>query len=51
VFVDEVQRCPELLSEAYYLLERYKGKVSFVLTGSSARKLKRASVDMLGGRA
>jgi len=51
VFVDEVQRCPELLSEAHYLLERYRGKVSFVLSGSSARKLKRASADMLGGRA
>jgi len=51
VFIDEVQKCPELLNEVHYLLERFKGKVFFILTGSSARKLKRVSVNMLAGRA
>ena len=51
VFVDEIQHAPALLNEVHYLIERHKGKVHFVLTGSSARKLKRASANMLGGRA
>lgn len=51
VFIDEIQKCPELLDEIHYLIEKHKGKVSFILTGSSARKLKRASVNMLAGRA
>jgi len=49
--IDEIQRCPELLNEAQYLIERFKDKVFFVLTVSSARKLKRSSVNMLAGRA
>ncbi|MFH1146772.1 MAG: ATP-binding protein [Pseudomonadota bacterium] len=51
VFIDEVQKCPELLGEVHYLIETYKGKISFILTGSSSRKLKKASVNMLAGRA
>ncbi|MCK4390906.1 MAG: ATP-binding protein [Desulfobacterales bacterium] len=51
VFIDEIQKCPELLSEVHYLIEKFKGRVSFILTGSSARKLKRVSVNMLAGRA
>ena len=51
VFVDEIQKCPELLDEIHYLIETVKEKVSFILTGSSARKLKRVSVNMLAGRA
>ena len=43
VFVDEVQRVPALLDEIHGLIER--SKVRFLLTGSSARKLKRG-----GGR-
>jgi len=50
MFIDEIQKCPELLNEVHYLIEKFKGKVSFILTGSSARKLKRASVNMLAGR-
>jgi len=51
VFVlDEVQKVPELLSVVHSLLEEKKDW-KFVLTGSSARKLKRAGVDMLAGRA
>ena len=51
VFVDEIQRAPALLNEVHSLIENHKARVHFVLTGSSARKLKRASVNMLGGRA
>jgi predicted AAA+ superfamily ATPase len=51
VFIDEIQKCPELLNDVHYLIEKFKGKVFFVLTGSSARKLKRVSVNMLAGRA
>lgn len=51
VFIDEIQKCPDLLNEVHYLIEKFRGKVSFILTGSSARKLKRVSVNMLAGRA
>jgi predicted AAA+ superfamily ATPase len=51
IFIDEIQKCPELLDEVHYLIEKFRGRVSFVLTGSSARKLKRVSVNMLAGRA
>jgi len=51
VFIDEIQKAPELLNEIHLLIEKYPQKVSFIMTGSSARKLKRASVNMLGGRA
>jgi len=49
VVVDEVQRLPELLNEVHRLIEE-RG-VRFLLTGSSARKLRRGSVNLLGGRA
>ena len=48
--IDEVQKAPELLSVVHSLIEEKRGW-SFVLTGSSARKLKRDGVDLLGGRA
>jgi len=51
VFIDEIQKCPELLNEVHYLIEEFRGRISFILTGSSARKLKRVSVNMLAGRA
>ncbi len=55
VVVDEVQRVPELLNVVHDLLERplATGAVRkrFVLTGSSARKLRREGVDLLAGRA
>lgn len=50
VVVDEVQRVPELLHVVHDLIERKLGK-TFVLTGSSARKLRRGGVDLLAGRA
>src|SRR3989338_9147547 len=49
VIIDEVQRVPELLSEAHRLIEN-RGTV-FALTGSSARKLKRGGANLLAGRA
>lgn len=51
VFIDEIQKVPELLNEIHNLIEQYKGKLFFILTGSSARKLRKASVNMLAGRA
>ncbi len=51
VFIDEVQRLPALLNTVHLLLERHKGRITFVLSGSSARKLKRADANLLAGRA
>jgi predicted AAA+ superfamily ATPase len=50
IVIDEVQRVPELLSVVHSLIETKKGW-TFVLTGSSARKLKRTGIDLLAGRA
>jgi predicted AAA+ superfamily ATPase len=49
VIIDEVQKVPALLDEIHLLIEEYK--VSFILAGSSARKLKRGHGNLLGGRA
>ena len=48
--IDEVQRIPELLPLVHKLIEKHK-RLRFILTGSSARKLRRTSTDLLGGRA
>ena len=50
VVVDEVQRIPELLTVVHAALEE-PNPPRFVLTGSSARKLRRGGIDLLGGRA
>jgi uncharacterized protein len=50
VVIDEIQKVPELLSSVHALIEK-KRRLRFILTGSSARKLKRAGVDLLAGRA
>jgi predicted AAA+ superfamily ATPase len=50
IVVDEVQRAPELLTVIHDLIETFPEK-RFVLTGSSARKLRREGSDLLGGRA
>jgi len=50
VVVDEVQRVPLLLDEIHRLIEKEK-KVRFVLTGSSARKIRRGGANLLAGRA
>lgn len=49
VIVDEVQKCPALLDEVQWLMVN-KG-ARFILSGSSARKLKRSGGNLLGGRA
>jgi len=49
VVIDEVQRIPQILNEVHRLIER--DKVNFILTGSSARKLKRSQANLLAGRA
>ncbi len=51
VVVDEIQKLPALLDEIHHLLDSLGGQVTFVMTGSSARKLKRTSANLLGGRA
>jgi predicted AAA+ superfamily ATPase len=48
--IDEIQRVPELLGVVHKLIEA-KRDWQFILTGSSARKLKRTGVDLLAGRA
>jgi len=49
IIIDEIQRIPELLNEVHRLIEKYKYK--FILTGSSARKLRKKGHNLLGGRA
>lgn len=49
IVIDEIQRIPALLDEAHWLIEN-KG-ICFVLTGSSARKLRRCHANLLAGRA
>lgn len=49
IIIDEVQKIPALLSVVHSLIERKEGW-QFILTGSSARKLKRSGIDLLAGR-
>lgn len=49
IIIDEVQKIPPLLDEVHWLIEN--SKAYFILCGSSARKLKREGVNLLGGRA
>ncbi len=49
VIIDEVQKIPKLLDLVHKLIE--ENKINFALTGSSARKLKRAGANLLAGRA
>ena len=51
IVIDEVQRVCELLPVVHRLIERDGDKRQYILTGSSARKLKRNGVDLLAGRA
>ncbi len=48
IILDEVQKIPELLDVVHQLMEE-KQNHTFILTGSSARKLKRSGVDLLLG--
>lgn len=49
VIIDEIQRIPDLLHEVHRLIENKN--IKFILTGSSARKLRRKGVNLLAGRA
>jgi predicted AAA+ superfamily ATPase len=51
VFIDEIPKLIILLDEVHSLIEEYKGKIRFILSGSSARKLKRGGANLLAGRA
>lgn len=50
IVIDEVQKIPALLDMVHLLIEEKKDR-RFILTGSSARKLKRGGANLLGGRA
>lgn len=49
IIIDEIQKIPLLLDEVHWLIEN--SSAYFILCGSSARKLKREGVNLLGGRA
>lgn len=48
IFIDEIQKCPQLLDEVHLMIEEFR--IRFLLTGSSARKLRRSGANLLGGR-
>ena len=50
LILDEIQRVPRLLPEIHALIEEKRG-IQYIMTGSSARKLRRSVSDLLGGRA
>lgn len=49
IFIDEVQRIPSLLNTVQYLIDQ-NPNLQFLLTGSSARKLRRGQANLLPGR-
>lgn len=49
VIIDEIHKLPILLDEVHWLI--VNKDLRFILTGSSARKLRRSGVNLLGGRA
>lgn len=50
IIIDEVQKLPRILDEVHSMIESRKD-LRFILTGSSARKLRRGAANLLGGRA
>ncbi len=50
VIIDEIQKIPLLLDEVHHLIET-QSNISFILCGSSVRKLKSSGANLLGGRA
>ncbi len=48
IVIDEIQKLPELLNEVHRLIEEQS--IRFLLTGSSARKLRAQGVNLLAGR-
>lgn len=51
VVIDEIQKLPDLLNEIQSKMNKDRDKYQFVLTGSSARKLRVAGANLLAGRA
>ena len=49
IVLDEIQKAPDVLPVVHQMIEKKRG-YQFILTGSSARKLKRTGVDLLAGR-
>ncbi|MBF0363335.1 MAG: ATP-binding protein [Oligoflexia bacterium] len=49
IIIDEIQRVPRLLNLVHKMIEN--DKLIFILTGSSARKIKRGAANLLAGRA
>lgn len=49
IIIDEIQKIPELLDEVHWLMSRRN--MRFILSCSSARKLRRCGANLLGGRA
>lgn len=49
IIIDEIQKSPALLDEVHWLMSNRN--LRFILSGSSARKLRRGGVNLLGGRA
>lgn len=50
IIIDEIQKIPALLDEVHSTMNEGRAKYQFILTGSSARKLKMAGVNLLAGR-
>jgi predicted AAA+ superfamily ATPase len=51
VIIDEVQKVPALLDDVQFLYDRSPNRFQFILTGSSARRLRRGTANLLPGRA
>jgi len=49
VFIDEIQKAPDLLDQIHSIIEERK-RIKFIVAGSSTRKLKKAGVNLLAGR-
>jgi predicted AAA+ superfamily ATPase len=49
IVIDEVQKVPDILDEVQWLIDNHS--ISFLLTGSSVRKLRKTHANLLGGRA
>ncbi len=50
IIIDEIQKIPELLDEIHWMIENIEG-ISFILCGSSMRRIKHSGANLLGGRA
>lgn len=49
--IDEIQKIPKLLDVVHHLIEKKSRPIRFILTGSSARKLRHGGANLLAGRA